>query len=953
MPRVVHAGGDATGAEIERALTVAVQESGAEVHEGWLATDLLVENGSATGVIVLDADGTERVLRATHTVIATGGAGQCFAVTTNPPLSTGDGVAMALRAGVAVADLEFMQFHPTALHHPSMPRPLLSEALRGEGAILRDDQGEAFMAAEHPLGDLAPRDVVARAISRRLNERGLDHLWLDATGIGGFTARFPTIWRACQSVDLDPTREWLPVAPAAHYLCGGVCTDLDGATTLPGLWACGEAACTGVHGANRLASNSLLENLVFAARVGRGDHAGQGLPGCHRCAPGHRPRDPPARRRARAALAGRRADPRRAAADHDARRGRRAQRREPRPRLGRAGVDGADRRRGGEPPGRQHRARALGHPRVASRAARTHGPTSPRRRPTSSAGSCSRATPSPTSSGSWRPRGRAHELLRRPGRRHPRRGRAPRWRKISGRSATSPPRSCRATRVPSPKSSSRGEGVVAGTACATEVFAQLDPTVQVDWLVDDGGLAGAGAKIGSVSGSLRSLLTGERTALNFLCHLSGVATATHRFVLAAGDRVRVLDTRKTLPGLRSLEKAAVRAGGGVNHRGSLSDLVLLKDNHLAGIGITAAVQRAHDLWPGRAVEVECDRLAQVEEAVSAGREHGAPRQHDARRDPHVCGARPQFGAPHGRRGLGWRHARERPRVRRRRSRRDLDERDHAVGAGTRHRLRHRVGCRNQGRWLAMLVAIDCGNTQTVIGLFSDREIVDHWRIATISERTSDELALMFQQFLAFHGTPHTEVTGMVIGSGVPRITMALREMSERYFGFPALVLEAGVRTGMPILYDEPKNVGADRIANAIGAYDLYGGPTIIVDFGTANTVDAVSTKGEYLGGAIFPGIEISLDALFERAAMLRRVELVAPKNVIGKSTIEAIQSGAVYGYSGQVDGLVDRFQAELGPCTVISTGGLAQLIMPHSRTIQHFEPWLTLQGLRLVYERNS
>ncbi len=164
----------------------------------------------------------------------------------------------------------------------------------------------------------------------------------------------------------------------------------------------------------------------------------------------------------------------------------------------------------------------------------------------------------------------------------------------------------------------RGEGVVAGTACATEVFAQLDPTVQVDWLVDDGGLAGAGAKIGSVSGSLRSLLTGERTALNFLCHLSGVATATHRFVLAAGDRVRVLDTRKTLPGLRSLEKAAVRAGGGVNHRGSLSDLVLLKDNHLAGIGISAAVQRAHDLWPGRAVEVECDRLAQVEEAVSAG-----------------------------------------------------------------------------------------------------------------------------------------------------------------------------------------------------------------------------------------------------------------------------------------------------------------------------------------------
>ncbi|MET0895247.1 MAG: type III pantothenate kinase [Acidimicrobiia bacterium] len=254
----------------------------------------------------------------------------------------------------------------------------------------------------------------------------------------------------------------------------------------------------------------------------------------------------------------------------------------------------------------------------------------------------------------------------------------------------------------------------------------------------------------------------------------------------------------------------------------------------------------------------------------------------------------------------------------------------------------------------MLLTIDCGNTQTVIGLFDGRELVDHWRIASVAERTSDEMALMFQQFLGFHGFSFdAQVTGLAIASGVPRVTAALREMSERYFGFPALVLEAGVRTGMPILYDEPKNVGADRIANAIGAYDQYGGPSIVVDFGTANTVDAISGKGEYLGGAIFPGIEISLDALFSRAAALRRVELVAPKNVIGKSTIEAIQSGAVYGFSGQVDALVDRFQAELGASTVVATGGLAELIMPHSRTIQHYEPWLTLQGLRIVYERNS
>jgi type III pantothenate kinase len=253
----------------------------------------------------------------------------------------------------------------------------------------------------------------------------------------------------------------------------------------------------------------------------------------------------------------------------------------------------------------------------------------------------------------------------------------------------------------------------------------------------------------------------------------------------------------------------------------------------------------------------------------------------------------------------------------------------------------------------VLLAIDCGNTQTVIGLFDGRELADHWRIATVADRTSDELALMFHQFLAFYGSTDGDVSGMVIGSGVPRVTAALREMSERYFGFPAVVLEAGVRTGMPIHYDEPRNVGADRIAKAIGAYDLYGGPTIIVDFGTANTVDAVSAKGEYLGGAIFPGVEISLDALFSRAAMLRRVELVAPKNVIGKSTIEAIQSGAVYGYSGQIDALVDRFVEELGPSSVVATGGLAEVIVPHTRTVQHFEPWLTLQGLRIVYERNA
>jgi len=267
LARVVHAGGDATGAEIERALVAAVERSDVEVREGWFAIELLVERGRCTGVLARNPAGGVEFVRATDTVLATGGAGQCFAVTTNPELSTGDGIALALRAGVACADLEFVQFHPTALHHPSMPRPLLSEALRGEGAVLRDAAGVAFMDGIHPMKDLAPRDVVSRAIHRRMHETGTDHVFLDATSIDDFAKRFPTIWHACDAAGLDPRRDWLPVAPAAHYMSGGVVTDLDGATSFPRLWACGEVACSGVHGANRLASNSLLDGLVFGRRV--------------------------------------------------------------------------------------------------------------------------------------------------------------------------------------------------------------------------------------------------------------------------------------------------------------------------------------------------------------------------------------------------------------------------------------------------------------------------------------------------------------------------------------------------------------------------------------------------------------------------------------------------------------------------------------------------------------
>jgi L-aspartate oxidase len=260
-PRVVHAGGAATGAEVERALVEATYRTASAVLEGWFALDLLIEGGRCVGVIALPPQGPAVEVRADHVVLATGGAGQLFSVTTNPPESTGDGVAMALRAGVPTADVEFVQFHPTALHHPAMPRPLLSEALRGHGALLRDDTGAQF------VDELAPRDVVSRAMAARMAEQGTDHLWLDATGLERFPQRFPTIAASLTSIGLDPETDWLPIAPAAHHLSGGVVTDLWGATALPGLWAVGEVACTGVHGANRLASNSLLEGMVFGARL--------------------------------------------------------------------------------------------------------------------------------------------------------------------------------------------------------------------------------------------------------------------------------------------------------------------------------------------------------------------------------------------------------------------------------------------------------------------------------------------------------------------------------------------------------------------------------------------------------------------------------------------------------------------------------------------------------------
>ena len=249
-----------------------------------------------------------------------------------------------------------------------------------------------------------------------------------------------------------------------------------------------------------------------------------------------------------------------------------------------------------------------------------------------------------------------------------------------------------------------------------------------------------------------------------------------------------------------------------------------------------------------------------------------------------------------------------------------------------------------------LLAIDVGNTNTVLGLFEGEDLVRSWRIKTDARSTADEMALVFRGLLA----DEPEVTGIALCSTVPAVLREMRYMLEAYHDdIPTVIVEPGTKTGVPVLTDNPKEVGTDRIVNTMAAYHLYGGPSIVVDFGTSTNLDVVSAKGEFLGGALAPGIEISLDALAQRAAQLRKVELVRPRSVIGKNTVEALQAGALYGFAGQVDGLVRRISDELGGVqAVIATGGLAPIVVPESETITHHDPDLTLVGLRLVFEKN-
>ncbi len=254
----------------------------------------------------------------------------------------------------------------------------------------------------------------------------------------------------------------------------------------------------------------------------------------------------------------------------------------------------------------------------------------------------------------------------------------------------------------------------------------------------------------------------------------------------------------------------------------------------------------------------------------------------------------------------------------------------------------------------MLLAVDAGNTQTHFGAFRDGELIEHWRFATVRESTADELGAVLASLLALRGLSFSDLDCSIVSSTVPQLGPEWAQVAARYLGHEMPIVGPGTRTGMAIRTDDPRELGADRLVNAVAAHARFGGPCVVVDFGTAITYDAVSTAGEYLGGIISPGVEISIEALTERAAKLPRVDLGEPRSLIGKTTADAIRSGVVYGFAGQVDGIVERLRGELGQeAAVVATGGLAAAIVPYTRTIDQVDDLLTLTGLRIIHERNA
>ncbi|TQN33150.1 L-aspartate oxidase /nicotinate-nucleotide pyrophosphorylase [carboxylating] [Haloactinospora alba] len=660
--RVAHAGGDATGAEIQRALTAAVRaQPRIRVLENALALDArtgeTADGGAAVCGVTLhtaDADPGSEVgaVRARAVVLATGGTGQVYSATTNPAVSTGDGLALAARAGARLRDLEFVQFHPTVLWLGEGSRgqqPLVSEAVRGEGAVLTDTAGNPLMEGVHELGDLAPRDIVAATIARSMAATGDDHVLLDGRSFGErkWRHRFPTILKSCRAHGIDPVTDPVPVAPAAHYSAGGVAVDTSGRTSLSGLFAVGEAARTGVHGANRLASNSLVEGVVFADRIadtlahdtpppatetpprGRsGLVSPDTVPELRALMSGRVGvlRDGNGLRSARESLAGLVGDSdgtapgpeaweatnlatvaamiTHAALIREESRGahQRADFPEADPRL-RARPSTLRLTASGEVTGEHPPVRVALPPALRSELDAVAMPLTGSRQP--------------------------HD---RPDLLHPHQ--APHEyhtdtvRRALAEDLTGGPQRDVTTVATIPDTQTRtadivarASGVVAGLPLAElALWIVTEGVVRVERHTVDGERVKPGEVLLTATARTRDLLTAERTALNLLTTLSGIATATRNWVDAvAGTGAGIRDSRKTRPGLRALEKYAVRCGGGVNHRFGLADAALIKDNHVAAAGgVAAAVRAVRETFPGTGLEVEVDHLDQIEPALAAG-----------------------------------------------------------------------------------------------------------------------------------------------------------------------------------------------------------------------------------------------------------------------------------------------------------------------------------------------